>query len=561
MLESANPLLVVSIILIAGTLLGSIVKRFRMPSVTGQIVAGFLIGPSVLGLFEYGHVDNLQSITNFALGLVSVAVGNHLNFRKLRNAYKRLLILLVFESILTPLLIILAMLLFPSMDWTMSVMLGALAVSTAPATIVALIAETRSKGVFVKTLVGAVALNNLACILLFEIAHAAAKVGLDVNGQHSEWLVLISPLKQLGASIFLGGSVGIILVIGTRKIVRPEKLTTASLTAILIVTGLADYLNISTMLASMFLGLTLANLSPGKDNIGHKVFANLENAIFTIFFTLAGMKLNLDYAISGGLIALVVVVVRMSGKLASGYFAMKLAGTTDRVRKYLGSALIPQAGVAVGLLILVNEEPQFAAIKDLFLAVGLTSVLFNEIIGPVLTRFSLVRSGDYGKNRARLIDFIHEENIVVDMKAKDKEDAIRQLLDLMIQSHNTRINRKHLLASILERENEMSTCIGSGLAIPHGILEKGDRIIATMGISREGLRIPTPDGKPVHCMVLLATPPSQRDRHLEVLAALARAIGSDRNIQKQIFTAKSPAHVHEILHAEEAEDFNYFLED
>ncbi len=561
MLESANPILVVSIILIAGTLFGSFVKRFRLPSVTGQIVAGLLIGPSLIGLFEHGTVENLQPITNFALGLVSVAVGNHLNFRKLRNAYRRLLILLAFEATLTPLMIVAAMAFFPDLGWTMSLMLGAMAVSTAPATIVALVAETRSKGVFVKTLVGAVALNNLACILLFEIAHAAARVTLAPDGTHSEWTILVSPLRQLLASMVLGGSVGATLVIATRKIVRPEKLGTASLTAILIVTGLADYLNISTMLACMFLGLTLANLSPGKDSIGHKVFANLENAIFTIFFTMAGMKLNLDYAVAGGSIALVLVVVRIGSKLASGYFAMKLAGATDRVRKHLGSALIPQAGVAVGLLLLVSEDPQFSGIKDLFLAVGLTSVLFNEIIGPVLTRFSLARSGDYGKNRARLIDFIHEENIVVDMEAENKEDAIRQLTELLIQSNNLRVNGQHLLESVLEREQMMSTCIGSGLAIPHGILEKGDRIVATMGISRKGLRINTPDGKPVHCMVLLATPPSQRDRHLEVLAALARAIGSDRNIQRQVFSAKSAAHVHEILHAEEAEDFNYFLED
>ena len=108
----------------------------------------------------------------------------------------------------------------------------------------------------------------------------------------------------------------------------------------------------------------------------------------------------------------------------------------------------------------------------------------------------------------------------------------------------------------------MSTCIGDGLAIPHGILEEGDDIIGAMAISAEGLSFDTPDGRPIHCMVLLATPPSKRDHHLEVLAALARAIGSDRHIQKQFYSAHSPAHVCEILHAEEeSEDFNYFLDD
>jgi mannitol/fructose-specific phosphotransferase system IIA component (Ntr-type) len=375
-------------------------------------------------------------------------------------------------------------------------------------------------------------------------------------------LQLISaPLAELAASVFLGGLAGLALRLATLRVVRPERLTTASVIALLATVGLADFLGVSALLACMFLGITLANVAPEKEGVGHVVFADFESAIYAVFFVLAGMELELRYLLSTGFLAMLLVVARLLGKLISARVAMRLAGATDRVRRYLGLALIPQAGVAVGLILLVQEDPVLAPIHQMLLAVGLSSVTLNEIVGPVLTRASLVRSGDLGKDRARLIDFLLEEHIVTDLKAETKEQAIERLTDLLISSHHLKVNRGELLESILARESDMSTCVGGGLAVPHAVLERGSAIVGVMGISREGLAFDTPDGFPVHCMVLMATPSHQRERHLEVLAALARAIGSDRNIQLQLYNASSPAHAYEILHAEEFEDFNYFLED
>lgn len=123
------------------------------------------------------------------------------------------------------------------------------------------------------------------------------------------------------------------------------------------------------------------------------------------------------------------------------------------------------------------------------------------------------------------------------------------------------MDRSVLLGSVLEREAETSTCLGEGLAVPHGILPEGQPMLGVMGLSRRGLALPTPDGRPLHCLVLLATPSGERDRHLEVLAALARTIGSDPAVQEQLYNAKSPAHACEILHGEDTEEFNYFLGD
>lgn len=561
MFFDSNPLLTLSVVLVAGVSFGAIARKLRLPEISGQILVGVALGPSVLKVFGPGTIEGFQPITHFALGLIAVEVGSHLNLRKLRNAYRRLLTLLALESILVPALVFLGVLFLPDVSWLFAVLLATLAVSTFPAAVLAVVKETRSRGMFVRTLVAAVALNNIACILLFEVAYAFARANLDPGSGYTPLTAVLSPFRQLVASAVLGGGAGIILVAATRHVVLSDRLATASLITILFTAGVADYLGISSLLSCLFLGVAIANLTPEKEEVGHAVFSDFENAIFAIFFTLAGIAVDLRYMVAGGLIAVAAILGRMLGKILSARIAMKLAGATEKVRKNLGLALIPQGGVAVGLILLVHENTVFAPIRDLFLAVGLTAVAFNDIVGPIFVRHALSRSGDLGKDHPRLIDFIHEENIVTDFQADSKADAIRQLTDLLIRSNNLDTDRDRLLKSVLDREREVSTCIGGGLAIPHGILEEGSAIVGVMGLSSKGLPFETPDGIPIHCMVLLGTPPDQRERHLEVLAALARAIGSDRYIQKQLYNAKSPAHASEILHHEEFEDFNYFLQE
>ena len=137
---------------------------------------------------------------------------------------------------------------------------------------------------------------------------------------------------------------------------------------------------------------------------------------------------------------------------------------------------------------------------------------------------------------------------------------MEELTRLLWKTH--RLDPAHhqeFLESVTDTERHASSYLGDGLSIPHGELVDANRIVGVMGVSRDG--IPSEeDGQRIHCIVLLATPSTQRDRHLEVLAAFARAIGQDRNIRHQLYDARSPAHAYLLLHAEDAEDFNYFLD-
>ncbi len=556
-----NPLFALAVLVAGGALCGRAARRLHLPSVTGQILAGVLLGPSVLHVLGHGNVEALQPVIHFALGLIAVDVGTHLHLRRLRNSMRRLGLLLLCEATLTPLLVYLAVTSLGGQDWTFGLLFGTLAVSTAPATVLAIVKETRSKGIYVRTLIAAVALNNIACIALFEMAHTAVGVTLSPGGGAGLQGVLLAPLLQLAGAAAVGGLIGLALVLGSRHVIHAEQVTTVSIISIFLTTGVADLLGVSNLLSCLFLGMTIVNLAPEKEEIGHRVFANFEPAVLAVFFTLAGVELDFGYLSAGWLLVALFFVSRAAGKVGSGYLAMRLAGAPDTVRRYLGMGLVPQAGVAVGLLLQIGEDPLLADTSQLLLAVGVATVALNEIVGPLLTRAGLARSGNLGMDRARLIDFIHEENIVTGFSAESKEEALAKLVDLMITSHGLNVDREAYLADVLEREKVMSTCIGHGLAVPHGRMEGLENIVGVMAISRDGLPFATPDGLPLRCLVLLASPPEMHRRHLDVLAALARSLGSDWSLQLQIYNARTPAHVYEILHAEEFEDFNYFLDE
>ena len=160
-LHSADPLLILAAILLVGMTLAGLAQRIHLPGVTGQILAGVLLGSSGLAVFEEDAIQGLQPLTHFALALIGVTVGAHLNLRRLRNAGKRLFLLLLAEATVTPILVGLSLIWLLDAPGMLAVLLGTLAISTAPATIVTIVRETRSRGIFVKTLVAAVALNNM----------------------------------------------------------------------------------------------------------------------------------------------------------------------------------------------------------------------------------------------------------------------------------------------------------------------------------------------------------------------------------------------------------------
>lgn len=561
-LPRADPLFTLAIVIAAGVASAWLARRLRLPGITGQILVGILIGP-VFRLFDPQAVRGLEPLTHFALSLIAVTVGAHLNLKRLRNAGRRLAILFILEGTITPLLVFGALLLVPDMSWEPAALLAAMAVATAPATIVALVKETRSRGVFVKTLVAAVALNNVACILLFELARSLGRLWHVEAGAMGLADALLAPANQIVVAGLIGCAAAVAMHLLQRLVVRPETISTAGVLVILLTAGLSSHFGISPLLSCLFLGFVQTNLTPERDKLVDALFSNFEPAILAIFFTLAGMELEFGQMQAAGIAGLVFFVARLSGKLVSVRLAMTLARATQKVRSYLGMALLPQAGLAIGLVLIAQDDPHLQdrpQMLQLLLAVVLTVVTLNEIVGPILTKLALTRSGDAGGDRRRLLDFLQEQNIITNFKADSMPQAIEKLVNHMAGSQALNVDRRELLASTLEREAQASTCLGGGLAVPHAILPEGHRAVGVMALSRSGLPFPAPDDKPVHCIVLLGTSRDEAKLHLQILATLARTIGTDPSMQDRLFGASSPAHAAEILHGEESDEFNVFLD-
>lgn len=557
MLGPGHPLFTLGLVLGAGIGGGWLAKRATLPSITGQIVIGVLLGPSVIGLVERDALHQLVPMTEFALGLIAVTVGNHLNFRLLRPMLGRLTLLVALEATLTPALVFGAMRLAGLEDTGLDWMLGTMAIATAPATIVAIVAEQKARGSFVRTLVAGVALNNMACVVLFEVARTYSQFEHGVGGG-SMLETLATPGLKLISPALLGAAVAGAAVLVTRRVARTDLLASASVIAILVAVGASEVFEISPLLTCLFLGVGLANLTPDVDELGHRTFRDFETAIFAVFFTLAGMELDLSFLAQAGGLAALYAVARAAGKALAAAGSMKLTGASTEAQRYLGPALIPQAGVAIGLVMVVRDDPVLADVADLFLAIGLTAVTLNEVVGPITTRWAVRRSGEAGRDAPSAIDFLRPEHIVVGMRATTLSAAVAELATRLSEQHGLEVEPEAFAGRALE-QLDGAMYAGHGLAIPHAPVDGISEVRGVMGISARGLEAETSDGARVHSVLLLAVPQGAGDPHVEIAAALGRALGSDASLEHSLYHAPNPAAAFAVLHAFDDPDLNSML--
>ena len=554
-----SPFLVVGILILAGFAGDWVGKFFKLPHVTGNILGGIVVGPYCLGLIGgHGQLEDLQPIATFAMSLVAVSIGGHLSYRRIHNSLRRIISISMFEVGLSVITVVVACKLF-GMDWPTTLLLGGIAASTAPATTIALIRESRAKGPFVKTLISAVALNNILCILIFVMMRTFVSAYFEsgeTTGKIDDAL-LLSGYHLLGALI-LGLGMGRI----TKIVVSKPKFHdfTTILLAIMLLDGLAAYLTLSPLLVCLFFGVYLGNSSEVAEK-QLNTLTPLEPTLYVIFFTLAGVSLHLDELAAVGIVATVYISARVLGKSIGAAVGGIVGKSSRRIWQNMSYALYPQSGIAIGLVVLLSNDAYVPdGIKQAVGAIILAGVTVAEIIGPFATKAALARSGEANRDRQRLVEFLAEEFIVVDLKALDKWDAIRQLVAFLMRTHRVEhISQEELYQSVVDRENDMSTAMGRGIAIPHGHIEKGPAIQGVMGIIRDGIEFDAPDGQPVKLIMLIVTPKDKQDMHLKVLSSLSSMV-SNEAIRTRLMAAISPEDAMEVIESEEARDYNYFLD-
>jgi len=536
-------------------------SRLRLPRVTGWIITGIGLGTLKLDALDLERLGSFYPLTDFVLGYIAFTVGSHLNISQLRNAGKRLSLLILAEATITPAIVVFAMYGIGGFPIAVSFVFAAIAVAGAPGTTVLVVREAKASGVFVKTLVAAVALIDVVAVTMFVIVDTELSSGAPITGPGFILTAFPYALQALATAAGIGFAVALSVIVLVRTIFGHKLIGATMVTSIIIAWGIAEQLDVSSILACTFVGVTLGNLFHDQERAGEAYVNNFGDILFTAFYTLAGIRLDFGSVIPlAGMVALF-FGARVLGKVISTYVSMSLAGAVKSVRHYLGFALVPHGGVAVGIMLFTQSEPMLAEHADVILSVGLAALAINQLVGPSAIRVALGKAGEIGRDRPRLLDFLREQDIVVKFKAETKEEAIRKLTDNLYRTHSIGMDKKEFMDAVLKREADVSTCLGRGFMIPHGAVTDPDApIVGVMGVSAEGLDFDTPDGKPVQAIVLLATSHKDRPRHLEVLAAFSRAL-HDRNTAEQLYTADSAAHVYEMIHSSDAEDFNYFIDE
>jgi PTS system fructose-specific IIC component len=564
-----DPLLNFATVLVAGIIGGEIFALLRLPKVTGWIVTGIVLRqlnlPGMDTSADPKCLDKFLPYMHFVLGFIAFTVGATLYFASLRNAGKRVGMLLLGEAFITPILVGCALYfigpLLPggeAMTRTPAILLAAIAIAGAPGTTVLVIQEARARGILTRTLLAAIGLIDMIAVAAF--VFVATFLGDQPDWIHSLQSVTI----QFAVTFLIGLTCAGIAIFLTRTVVSPAFLGPTMVAVVLGSWGFAAGFGTSGgILACTFAGIAVTNMRHDLVRSGEAYLQSIGGLLFALFFTFAGMRLDFGLVPEAAALVALYFFARLIAKSVSAFTAMSLAGMTKNVRNYLGIALLPHGGVAVGLILLVASEGSGFSdeVKSLVNTVGLAALAINQLLGPSATRFSLGRAGEDHKDRPRLLDFLQEQRITVGLTGNDKEATIRALTAQLYATSTINLPQEEFIQQVLERDAGESTCVGRGLMIPHAILDEGTEIRGVLGISHEGLDFGAPDGRPVRAVLLLATPETDRNRHLQVISAFATAIIKDTNLVEQLYHARSAAHAYDVLHADDQAELNYFLEE
>ncbi len=564
-----------ALVLIAGIVGGELVGRIGLPKVTGWIGTGILLrafdewhGP-LTGLGD-DTVARFRPYMSFVLGYIGFTVGAALHIASLRNAGKRLGLLLLGEATVTPTVVALMLYIVGSwiapdeMSARASLLLAAVAVAGAPGTTVLVVQEARARGILTRTLIAAVALIDMVAVAAFVFVAAYLAEGSSGGGTwHATWqAAFTSVASEFMVAFSVAAVTALLSLLLLRTIVGPAFLGPLMVAVILAAWGGAAGFGASGILACTFAGVIITNVRHDTVRSAEAYLHEIGGALFAAFYTFAGMNLDFSLVLQAAGLVVLYFLARFIGKYAGAFAAMSLADVPTPVRNYLGIALLPHGGVAVGLILFIQSDPRFGDVAATVTTVGLAALAINQLVGPSGARFALTRAGEADKDLPRLLDFLDEHHISVNVTGETKADVIKSLAaQLYTTTVKPSIPQDEFVANVLEREETFTTCLGEGLMVPHAILGEGEDITGILGISSRGLNLGAPDKQPVHAILLLATPKTDRDRHLEVLAAFARIITSDVNLREQLYHARNAAHAYDVLHADEAEEINYFLED
>ena len=376
------------ILLGVSLLVGMLAEYLRLPKVTAFLLVGLVLGPSVLEWIPEDHVHSFDAMLKLAMALVLFGLGCQFPMRRVLQIGHRAIALSVGEVIGT-LLVVAIGLWICQVGGRQSLLLGCLALATAPATTILVLKELRSDGPMTDLAGILVALNNLAAIVLFEFAFLAIQL-LDRNASYDISLQLGELSKSIGGAVATGVAAGLIVSFGCGLMHRRRWLALLVATTTFVL-GICESATLPYMLTFLVMGFTVANSSDVVNQIAEEL-NQLGGLLAVLFFAVHGAELDLDAFVDAGLIGGAYILLRSIGKFAGIFTAGKLTRQPEEIRVWLGPAMLAQAGAAIALAnIAVTRDPELGRPVQ---AIILGSVVVFEIIGPLLIRHAMLKSGE-----------------------------------------------------------------------------------------------------------------------------------------------------------------------
>ena len=381
-----------SIAMLFGLLFNRLAKKINLPNVTGYLVAGLLIGKFVFNVFDEQTLKSADVLVEVALGFIAFSIGGEFKISELKQIGSKAFIITLCESCLATLIVMLSLFVL-GFDAPTALLLGAIAAATAPAATLMVVRQYKAKGPITKILLPAVALDDAVGLILFSICLGISKV-LALGETLSVANLLLAPLAEIFFSFLLGMALGVVLSIALKIFKSQSNRLCVLICMVFLATSLSSILHLSSLLVCMSVGGMMANLS--KDYISMlDINDKWTPPLFMLFFVISGAELDFSVLPSVGLLGVAYILTRSAGK----YFGARLGATIIKadinIRRYLGVALLPQAGVAIGMSQIVSMQlPEYA---PQIRAVILSATLVYELIGPVLTKIVLTKAGEIEK--------------------------------------------------------------------------------------------------------------------------------------------------------------------
>ncbi len=398
-------LMVLSLILFSGFIMTRLTNTLNLPKVSGYIMAGVLIGPCGLNFVPKDIITGMGFVSDLALAFIAFGVGKFFKREVLMKTGKKIIIITISEALAAGVLVTLALKVMFSLDWGFALVLGAIATATAPASTMMTINQYKAKGEFVNALLQIVALDDVVCLLSFSVVSAI--INGRAAGSLSAQDVMIPVaynVMAIGLGIFCGYFLSRLLIPARSK----DNRLILAIAMLLGLSGLCAAVDISPLLSCMIFGAIYINLTRDK-----KLFRQINNftpPVMSIFFIVSGMNLDVKALETVGAIGVSYFFIRIIGKFLGTYISSMLMNTSKEIRNYMGFALIPQAGVAIGLAFL-GQRMLPPETGNLLLTIILSSSVLYEMVGPVSAKAALFLSGSIPYDKSAFNKSDESENI------------------------------------------------------------------------------------------------------------------------------------------------------